>query len=165
MAAAGRADAAAEGFPARWIDVSAEPPAIHAALGAAMARHRYTPHETTPDGVTRFRLGSHGLAFLADTFDVGLIRRLMGRPEESFAQIAAWITPADGGHRLTVSLLDGVSHAKEVRSMLVELIETFRTDGVLVDASPLFSGLDLPLDSPGRPSTLHRKRAGTAPER
>ena len=165
MAAAGRADAAAEGFPARWIDVSAELPAVHAALGEAMARHRYTPHETTPDGVTHFRQGSHGLAFLADTFDLGLIRRIMGRPEESFAQIAAWTSPVVGGHRLTVSLLDGVSHAKEVRSMLVELIETFRANGLLIDASPLFSGLDLPLDSPGRPSKLHRKRAGTAPER
>ena len=159
-----RRDSAAEYLPARWIDIAAEPPAVHGVLGAAMQRHRYRPHETTPDGVTRFRFGSPGLGFVSDMFDVGLIRRIMGRPDESFAQIAAWTTPVDGGQRLTISLLDGLSHANEVRTMMVELIETFRTDGVLIDASPLFSGIDLPLDSPGRPSRLHRKRAGTAPD-
>jgi len=160
-----RADAAAENLPARWIDVSAPLPVVNAAVGAAMQRHRYTPHESTADGVTRFRFGSPGIGFLADMFDVGLIRRIMRRPDESYAEIAAWTTPIENGYRLTVSLLSGLSHANEVRSLLVELIEIFRADGVLIDASPLFSGLDLPLDSPGRPSRLHRKRAGTAPER
>jgi hypothetical protein len=128
-----------------------------------MQRHRYRPHDTTADGVTRFRFGSPGIGFLADMFDVGLIRRIMRRPDESYAEIAAWTTPIESGHRLTVSLLSGLSHANEVRSLLVELIETFRVEGTLVDASPLFSGVDLPLDSPGRPTRLHRGRAGTAP--
>jgi len=72
-----RADAAAEHMPARWIDVSAPLPVIHAAVGAAMQRHRYTPHE-------------------------------------SYAEIAAWTTPIENGHRLFVSLLVGLSHANRL---------------------------------------------------
>jgi len=158
-----RPDAAAEHLPARWIDVAAQLPVVHAAVGAAMQRHRYRAHESTADGVTRFRFGSPGLGFLADMFDVGLVRRIMRLPNESYAEIAVWTTPIENGHRLTISLLTGLSHATEVRSLLVELIDTFRADGTLVDASPLFSGIDLPLDSPGRPTRLHRGRAGTAP--
>ena len=94
-----RADAAAEHMPARWIDVLAPLPVIHAAVGAAMQRHRYTPHESTAEGVKRVRFGSPGIGFLADMFDVGLIRRIMHRPNESYAEIAG-LSP--GGTRRSV---------------------------------------------------------------
>jgi hypothetical protein len=158
MAAGRRPDAAAQYFPARWIDVSTTEQVVRDAVQAAMRRRHYSARSTTADGVTMYRFGSRGLGFLSDMLSAGLILRIMGRPHEAWAQIAAWTTPVEGGLRVTISLLDGMSHSSQLRSMLVELIETFRRDDVLIDASPLFSGLDLPLESPGRPSQMHRAR-------
>jgi hypothetical protein len=153
---------ATEHLPARWLDISADPAAIHARTASAMRRHLYRAHGPVVDGIARYRYMSPGSEFLSDMASFGLILNILGRPD-SFAELAAWTEPSPDGTRLTISLAHGIFHAKRVRAMIVEIIEEFRVDGSLVNASPPFSGLDLPLDSPGRPSRMWRGRAGTAP--
>jgi hypothetical protein len=138
-----------EHFPARWIDVSADADAAHSTVRAAMERHHYKPYGVMADGVARYRFLSPGVDFLSSALGFGVILRMMGRPT-GWAELVAWTEPAPRGLRITVSLTEGVFHGKEVRTMITELIETFRRDGLLLDVSERFSSRDLPVGSPGR---------------
>jgi len=142
MAAAGRASSAAENLPARWIDVAADDAAVRSVVDAAMLRHDYKRHDVGADGVTRYRFGSPGAEFVSDALSLGLVLRVLGKPD-GWAEIATWTTPTAGGVRVSVSLVQGTFHAKKVRSLIVELIEAFRSDGTLVDASEMLSSRDL----------------------
>ena len=148
MASTGPADSAVENLPARWIDVAADATSVHNTVRAAMERHHYKPHGTPADGVAMYRFGSPGAEFVSDALSLGLVLRLMKRPD-GWAELAAWTVPTEGGVRLSVSLVKGVFHAEEVRTMITEIIETFRSDGTLVDASERFSSRDLPKGTTG----------------
>jgi len=142
MAAAGRASSAAENLPARWIDVASDADAVRAVVDAAMVRNDYKKHDVDDAGVVRYRFGSPGAEFVSDALSLGLVLRVLGKPD-GWAEIATWTAPSADGVRVSVSLVKGTFHAKKVRSLIVELIETFRADGTLVDASEMLSSRDL----------------------
>lgn len=142
MGAAGRASSAAENLPARWIDVDADAESVRAVVADAMARHDYTRHGADEAGVTTYRFGSPGAEFVSDALSLGLVLRMLGRPD-GWAEIAVWTMPTPAGVRLTVGLMKGTFHAAEVRTLIVELIEVFRADGTLLDASAPLSSVDL----------------------
>ena len=146
MGAAGRASSAAENLPARWIDVAADAESVRSAVAEAMARHDYTRHGADESGVTKYRFGSPGAEFVSDALSLGLVLRVLGRPD-GWAEIAVWTRTTPGGVRLTVSLVKGTFHAAKVRSLIVELIEVFRADGTLLDASAPLSSVDLEVGS------------------
>lgn len=151
-----RSATAEQHYPARWIDVSVDAETAHAAVAAVVAQHDYSPTGTSAGDIRRYRFGSPGLEFLSDAVGFGLVLRALGRPD-GWAELVAFTHAGDGGVRLTVSLVEGVFHARVVAAAIEEIVDTFRRDGVLVDSSEPFSGLDLPPDSPGRPR-LHRRR-------
>lgn len=148
MASTGPVDSAAENLPARWIEVDADAATVHDVVGAAMARHNYKLHGTIVDGAATYRFGSPAAEFVSDALSLGLVLRLMKRPS-GWAELAVVTEPATSGVRVTISLVHGVFHAKEARAMMVEIIDTFRRDGVLLTVSERFSSLDLPSESSG----------------
>jgi hypothetical protein len=139
-----------EYFPARWIDVDTGADAAHGVVRAVMLRYRYKPYGALAEGVARYRFGSPAAEFLSDTLSLGLVLTLLKRPD-GWAELAAWTAPAPRGVRVTIGLTHGVSHRRAVRSMLGDIVEAFRSDGTLIDASEPFSGHDLPAGTPGRP--------------
>ena len=156
MKPAGRADAV-EHYPARSMDVSMEPAAVHQIVGVAMARHRYRLCSDVSTGVGIYRTGSAAKEILNLVVPFEVFPFTAGRPHGS-GEIAAWTEPAPGGVRLALSLREGFPHAVVVRAIAAELIEEFRANGVLIQASEPFTGLDLPPDSPGRPKNIPKRR-------
>lgn len=155
MNPAGRARAAQQ-FPARWMDVSLEEGKVYEIVQIAMKRHHYSPHGEVVTGAGLYQFGSPVKEIIYDVLPLDPWFRMLGIPI-GWADIAAWMVPVPGGVRLTVSLVKGVFHSKVVSEMAAELVEEFRVNGALIQASEPFTGLDLPLDSPGRPAA-HRKR-------
>lgn len=149
MSPAGRTDSI-EHYPARSMEVSLGPASVHEVVLAAMTRQRYRLHGDVAAGVGIYRIGSAAKEFLNLVLPVEIFSTMAGKPHGS-AEIAAWTVPAPGGVRLTLSLRTGFPHAVVVRSVAAELIDEFRANGVLIQASEPFTGLDLPPDSPGRP--------------
>ena len=137
-------------FPAQWIDVALSDAQAHEFVRVAMQRRRYSPLGPAEQGVVIYHWGSPGRQFLSDIVEFGLILRLMGRPD-SWAQIAAWTTPAGANTRIWISLVTGTEHANAVRSMLNELSADLTTARVFVAIGEAFSGFDLPRESPGNP--------------
>jgi hypothetical protein len=137
-------------LPARWIDVAADAATVHGFAHSAMTTHHYTQHGDISDGVAVYLYGTLLREFVFDLFAVGLILRLMGRPD-GFARIVVFTEPVVNGTRVTVSLANGVFHADHVRLTIEALITRFEERGLLLGTSEPFSGLDLPGNSPGQP--------------
>jgi hypothetical protein len=137
-------------LPARWMDVSADAATAHGFAHTAMTTHHYTQRGTVINGVAVYLYGTLLREFIFDALAVGLILRLMGRPD-GFARIVVLTEPLENGTRVTVSLLDGVFHADHVRLTIEALIARFEERGMLRGTSEPFSGLDLPANSPGQP--------------
>jgi hypothetical protein len=144
-------------FPARWINVSVDAARAHHLAAVAMNRHRYTLREQRTPDVALFQYGTVAREFLWDFLGFDAVAFFRGLPTE-WAQIAVWTEPVAGGTRISVSLLDGLTHRTEVRMTIEDLIEGFRAEGVLLQVSEPFSGLDLPADSPGQPKPHRRSR-------
>jgi hypothetical protein len=146
-------------FPARWIDVSVDAARAHDLAARALNRHRYTLREQRSPAVAFFQYGTPGREFLWDILGFDAVAFFRGLPTE-WAQIAVWTEPVAGGTRISVSLVDGLTHRTEVRSTIDDLIADFRAEGVLLAVSDPFSGLDLPADSPGQPKPRRKRKQG-----
>ena len=144
-------------FPARWIDVSVDAARAHTLAADAMNRHRYTLRQQRTADVALFQYGTVAREFFWDFLGIDAIAFFRGLPSE-WAQIAVWTEHIAGGTRIGVSLLDGLTHRTEVRATIEDLIEMARGEGVLLQVSEPFSGLDLPADSPGQPKPRRRRR-------
>lgn len=136
-------------LPARWIDVAADAATAHGFAHTALTRNHYKRRDAVTDGVAVYLYSTLAREFVFSMFAIGLVTRLMGRPD-GFARVVVFTEPIANGTRLTVSLVDGVFHADNVRQSIEELITSVEDRGMLLGTSEPFSGLDLPQGSPGR---------------
>ena len=132
------------------MEVTADVPTIQQMVHSSLKKNHYSRDASSTDNIFRYYHGNLVTEMVSNATGWDLIKMMAGRPT-GFGQIVAWVEATADGHRLSLSLTTGVAQAKFISIIFDELVAQFSGTGQLLRVSEPYSGMDLPLESPGRP--------------